>query len=77
MSTFKSAPTPNANGVMKAMIATPVLQPRSFRIMKKFAMHGTNSVTVTSATVTWTSMLQVIVPERMNGSKWRKSPAAA
>ncbi len=62
---------------MKARIPTPILQPRSFRIMKKFAMHGMKSVTVTSATTTWTSMFQVMVCARMKGSKWRNRPAAA
>ena len=59
------------------MIAAPVFQPRSFRIMKKFAMHGMKSVMVTSATVTWTSMSQVIVPASMKGLKCWNSPAAA
>ena len=52
---------------MKAAMPTPVFHPRSFTIMKKFAMHGMKSVTVTSATVTSISMVRVIVPASMNG----------
>ena len=59
------------------MIATPVFQPRSFRIMKKFAMHGMKSVMVTSATMICISMSQVSVPASMNGLKCWKRPAAA
>src|SRR5262245_64626995 len=51
---FSSAPTATANGNTNAAMARPVRQPRSFTIIKKFATQGMNSVTVVTATTTWT-----------------------
>jgi len=62
ISWFTSAPTPNENGRMNPIMARPVFHPRSFRIMKKLAMQGRNSVMVTSATTTSISIDRVMVP---------------
>jgi hypothetical protein len=47
---FKAPPAKNANGKINATIAIAVLNPLSFIIINKFAMHGTNKVIVTRLT---------------------------
>jgi hypothetical protein len=41
-----------ANGLIKTIIKIAVFIPLSFIIIKKFARHGTNSVSVTRLTIT-------------------------
>ena len=50
---FSAPPTPKAKGNMNATIYSAVFIPRSFTIMKKFAMHGTNSVITVRLTTIW------------------------